>query len=319
MNSLETYFSLMTMNGGAYVFNVASKMGIISCFKHKDSWTAKEISEQLKYQENPVFLVLNTLCALNILDEKNNFYSLTPVAKLMTGNYENLSSDYWDHLPKFITEGAPYKKMDSVSDSENEYKTQVKSLEWMMGPCAQYLANNFEIKEDAKILDVGAGSGVWSFNFLYKNSKAQATLADWPAVLEVARDTASNNKISDRVEYIVGNFHETQLGEKKYDYAILGNVTHIETKEGNIDLFKKIYCALKPGGKLLILDSYSNDKKGMLARNLYKLGLALRTVSGQVYSPETLSSWLTACDYKHTEFMQIDTLPYTMGCVIATK
>ena len=316
---LEDYFKLMTVNGSAYVFNIAHKMQLLKPFKVKDSYTAAELAVELNFNEKPVELILDTLCSLNIIDKNDSSYSLAPVTKMMTGSYENLSSDYWEHLPTFLTQGTPYKKMDALSDSEKEYQTQVKSLEWMMGPCASLAAKEISTNEGEKILDIGAGSGVWSYAFANKDQSIKATLADWPAVLKVAKQSAKDKKLESRVNYIEGNFHETEFGTEEYDMAILGNVTHIETPQGCADLFKKSHQALKNNGRLLIFDCFGKESAGETARCLYKLGLAIRTQSGEVHMPDTLEKWLKECGFGKFEFKSLDVTPHTMGVLIATK
>jgi ubiquinone/menaquinone biosynthesis C-methylase UbiE len=321
LRMLDTYFNLMATNGSAYVFNIASKMQFFTPFAKQENISAKELSTVLKYQEQPVELILNTLVSMKVLEKNDGLYNLAPVTKFLTGNYENLSSDYWEHLPTLLIEGTPYKQMDSIKDSETEYKTQVKSLEWMMTPSSMYVANIISEKmnkDSLKILDIGAGSGVWSYSFLQNNKNSSAHLADWPAVLEVAKDSASKKGISDRVKYIEGNYHETEFGEN-YDLAILGNVTHIETKEGNIELFKKAARSLKSGGQLLILDVFGENPKGEISKWLYQLGLSIRTNEGKVHSPDELKEWLTDHSFDDFTFTSLDITPYTMGLLTATK
>lgn len=318
---LDDYFKLMSLNGSAYVFNVAQKMGFFKPFMKKEEITAAELSATLDYKATPVELILNTLTTLELMSKTGDKYSLAPVCKLLTGSYENLSSDYWEHLPTLLQEGTPYKRMDNVEDSEKEYQTQVKSLEWMMSPSASYVANMFSQREsldNLNILDVGAGSGVWSYAFLQENKNVKTTLADWPAVLDVAKNSAAEKSISDRVSYIEGNYHKTNFGSG-YNMAILGNVAHIETEDGCSKLFQKIHESLEPGGSILIFDVYGENEKGELSKWLYQLGLAIRTENGKVHSPERLKELLSDTGYESFQFFSLDITPYTMGVVVGKK
>lgn len=319
LKSLDTYFKLMTMNGSAYVFNIAHKMNFFKVLAENDKIDASEVATKLSYHKKPTELILETLESLNVIHSENGKYSLSPVARMLTGNYENLSSDYWEHLPTYLMEGVPYKKMDSAEDSEKEYQTQVKSLEWMMKPSAASLATIIQCPKNINILDVGAGSGVWSFAFLNKDDSSTATLADWPAVLEVAKASAKKQTIDQRVSYIEGNYHETIFPEDHFDLCTLGNVTHLETEDGCQALFSKIAKALKSGGKIIILDTFSEDDRGEVAKSLYKLGLAIRTVSGVVYPKEKLTEWLKTCGFDNFSFHNLDVTPYTVGALVAEK
>ena len=51
---LQSYFDLMTMNGSAYVFNIAQKMQFLNVFQGDSSLTANQVSSKLKFQEKTV-------------------------------------------------------------------------------------------------------------------------------------------------------------------------------------------------------------------------------------------------------------------------
>lgn len=325
---MSIYYQLMLMNGGSYVFQIAAKMGFIQAFAGGKSLTAEELAKGLGYQVRPSFLILESLESLGLLkrDQKENkfddVFSLSEVAAFLTGNYQNLSAEYWEHLPTLLKEGTPFKKMDSIQDSENEYQAQVKSLEWMLGPTAKLAADLYfskSKKKECSILDVGAGSGVWSFAMTMASEKSTATLADWPAVLEVAKASAKRHGIESKVSYIEGNFHETEWPQSNYDVCTLGNVTHILTPELNQNLFKKISKSLKNDGELIIYDVFSQREEGSLARSLYKLGLCIRTVEGEVFEPDQMEPWLKDAGFKSFDFHSLDVEPYSVGAYIAKK
>lgn len=317
---LKVYFDLMLANGASNLYRIVQEMQIFSSYAPGEKFTAKDLSERHGFKLVPTRVLCDTLVTMGLLEVEGEQFTLSNVMNLLKGNYKNLSDEYWAHLPVLLKTGAPFKKMDTVENSEKEYQVQVKSLEWMMSPCAEHMVSLIgDNNRELQVLDVGAGSGVWSFHFLYANPKARATLADWPAVLMVAKDTASKKSISDRVTYIEGNFHQTQFGEARFDYATLGNVTHIQTPEENKSLFRKIAAVLKPGGKLIILDAYGKAPEGAMARALYQMGLTIRTVQGRVYLPHEMEPWLKEAGFTSFEFQSLDTVPYSMGMFIAKK
>ncbi|MBC7712566.1 MAG: methyltransferase domain-containing protein [Rhizobacter sp.] len=323
---LETYFKLMLAGGSTALYNYVQEHSLLADYKVGDTFSAKDFADKFNYKHGPAEVFLNSLIALGLLEKKADKYGISPVMELLKGNYKNLSAEYWAHLPVLLKTGTPFKRMDAVVDSEKEYQVQVKSLEWMMTPCAELMVEMLSktrpdllTKKDLQVLDVGAGSGVWGFNFAYKNKDAKVTLADWPAVLVVAKDTASRKNIIDRVTTIEGNFHESVWPDGIFNMATLGNVTHILTAEANKTLFKKIYKSMAPGGELVILDAYGEVPEGELARALYQMGLTIRTIQGRVFMPEELKPMLLEAGFKTFEFHSLDVIPQSMGMLIAKK
>jgi len=125
--------------------------------------------------------------------------------------------------------------------------------------------------------------------------------------------------LSERFNVRPGNYHEVELSPETYDLAIVGNVTHIETPEGNTALFTKMYKTLKTNGEIVIFDIFPGQEEGELSQSLYALGLALRTEKGQVYSCEQLQEFLSQAGFTGFKFSPIKVPPYTMGMLLAKK
>ncbi len=319
--ALETYFVLMAMNGGARIYRVARELDIFDAIG-SEQMTAEAVAEKCGLREKPVKFILEALCAIKTIRCQEGKYSLMPVMQFLSGNYKNLSDEYWDYLPQLLREGTPIAKMDSVEQSEEQYKKQVTALAWMMKPAAEAAAMMLGIgrsRRELNILDVGAGSAVWSLTFAQKDPDAKVTALDWPAVLKIAAASAEGLGLKERFNVLPGNYHEVDLSDETFDMAMVGNVTHIETPEGNQALFQKIYRALKAGGEIVIFDIMSGQEQGDLARTLYALGLALRTEKGQVYSREELEHFLGQAGFVKPTFSPLQVPPYTIGMIFAKK
>lgn len=321
ITALKTYFDLMAMNGGARIYRIARECGIFDTMGPGKT-TPEELARKCGLCERPVKLLLDALCSIKTMQCEAGSYSLTPVMQFLSGNYKNLSDEYWDHLPQLLKTGVPLAKMDTEEQSEAQYQKQVTALAWMMMPAAEAAAVMLGIgtsRTHLNILDVGAGSAVWSLTFARKDPETNVTALDWPAVLTIATASAQTMGLQDRFSTISGNYHEVDLPDASFTLAIVGNVTHIETPEGNQSLFRKLQAALKPGGEIVIFDSMPGREEGNLAYSLYALGLALRTEKGRVYSCKELQQFLEKAGFNDPAFSPIDVPPYTMGMILAKK
>jgi len=321
LQALATYFDLMAMNGGARIYHVARQLGVFEAVR-AGAASSETVAAECGLQERPTGILLDALCELRVLQCVEGAYSLTPVMLFLSGSYQDLSDAYWDHLPRLLKTGVPLAKMDSAAQSEQQYEKQVSALAWMMKPAAaaaSVMLRIGEVRKDLQILDVGAGSAIWSLTFAAKDPGAAVTAVDWPAILKIAADAAQALGLQDRFTAIPGNYHEVELPDAAYDLAIVGNVTHIETPEGNRALLAKLHAALKASGEIVIFDVMGGQRQGGLSKSLYALGLALRTERGQVYTREQLQGFLTDSGFAQPSFSPVEVPPYTMGMMLAGK
>ena len=321
LQALDTYFQLMTMNGGAHVFHTAHKLGLLQTLHQLGPATAESIAEACKLDSGATALFLDCLVGLGLLlRQDDDSYCLSPVCQLLAGSYSSLSNQYWAHLGTFLKTGEPMAQMDTVENSEEAYRHQVSALDWMMAPSAMAAARALGITSDRKglrILDVGAGSGVWSLTFARLDPTAQVTANDWPAVLEITQGKAEEHGLTDRLSVLPGNYHEVDFPQAAFDLVILGNITHLETPEANVSLLSRLKGALVPGGELLIVDVFPDHPKGQLPAALYALGLGLRTAHGRVYDREELTAMLGETGYCVTDTHDLNVPPNTMGIVLS--
>jgi len=321
---LVGYFRLMNVNGAAHVYREAGRAGI---FRELNAGrkTAAELAKACGTAPRPTQLVLDALVPLGVVanvdaDADGHAYELSPLGQmLLGGSYRNLGDEYWSHLPSFLASGEPTVKMDDVAHSESHYQAQAAILGWMLSPAAEAAARVLRdtLPSGAAILDIGAGSAVWSLTLAKESSDATVTAIDWKAVLEVAIETAQELGLSNRLNTIAGNYHEVAFPAASFDLAILANVTHLESPDGNRRLIAKARQALKPRGRIAIIDVFPGQSQGDLNRMLYTLGLALRTERGRVYSAEELAALLGESGFVAPQLLPLEVPPFVLGMLLA--
>lgn len=317
---LVGYFQLMNINGAAHVYRDAGRAGLFRELMSGGK-TAAELAEACGTVLRPTQLVLDALVPLGVVVEADGqTYGLSPLGQmLLGGSYRNLGDEYWSHLPSFLASGEPLIKMDAVAQSESHYQSQAAILGWMLSPAARSAARLLRetLPPGAAILDVGSGSAVWSLTLAKETSDATVTAIDWKAVLEVAMETAEKLGLPNRLTTIAGNYHEVEFPVGTFDLVILANVTHLESPDGNRHLIAKARQALKPGGRIAIIDVLPGQSQGDLNRTLYTLGLALRTERGRVYSTEELTALLRERGFDASQLFPLDVPPFLMGMLLA--
>jgi ubiquinone/menaquinone biosynthesis C-methylase UbiE len=314
------YFQLMGHNGAAHVYREALRAGILGELADARR-TAADLAERCRCAQRPTELLLDALSSLGLVTRvEDHAYALTSLGSmLLCGSYRNLGDEYWSHLPAFLASGKPMVEMDDVAKSEAHYQSQAALLGWMLSPAAARAATLLRdrLPPAAAILDIGAGSAIWSLTLAKEDSASLVTAVDWPAVLEVALETAEQLGVSDRLTTLAGNYHDVEFPAAAYDLVILANITHLETPAGNRDLIAKSRRALKRSGRIAVIDVFPGQVQGDLNRTLYVLGLALRTRQGRVYPIEELSEMMCDCGFEVPRLLPLDVPPYVLGMLLA--
>lgn len=321
MNDLNQFFRVMTINGGAQLLMMDRQYHFLAACLERPS-TASEIAERCGAQEKPTRLILEGLAALGMLQEDSERFHLTGLGKLLATTPQILGNRFWDHLPEYLKTAEPIIKMDVLQHQAEHYQAEVGPLGWMLGPAAEEAANVLEIgtrRKGLRILDVGAGSAVWSLTMIRRDWASRVTALDWPEVLTIAQQQAKAQQIDSQLNVLAGDVHQVPLPVGAFDLAILANITHLETPEGNEHVFRRVYGALDEQGEAIIIDVFPGSAEGDLTRILYRLGLALRTEHGQVYSSEHLNRQLKEVGFRSCEFTLLKSPPHMLGMLIASK
>ena len=156
---------------------------------------------------------------------------------------------------------------------------------------APAFAEAVDLEDDAHILDLGGGTGIYAYALLQKYPSATATILDRPEVLRVAKELAIQYGVTERVEYQPGDMFSDEL-QTEYDAIVLSNILHDWDVPECEQLVSKSADHLNENGKLLIHDVFLNDTlDGPLPIALYSASLFSLT-EGRAYSAAEYRDWL---------------------------
>lgn len=124
--------------------------------------------------------------------------------------------------------------------------------------------------DNPKILDLGAGTGIFSEHILKKYPKASLTLIDISEkMLEISKLRFKNKN---NIEYIFKDYLSYDFNEK-YDIIISSLSIHHLIDEEKFNLFKKCYSLLNVGGIFINADQFRGETPYIdnLNKKLWKL------------------------------------------------
>jgi SAM-dependent methyltransferase len=234
--------------------------------------------------------IMNALIPLELLKRDNSGrYALTPESATwlvsskpgyLGGFIRHTSSHLiprWRNLAETVRTGSPASRVNNVGDGAAFFAEFVSDLFPINYGAASAAAGALGVSPDSKpirVLDLAAGSGVWSIAIAQRSPRVRVTAVDWPAVIEITRQTASRFGLADRYEFVAGDLDSADFG-KGYDVATLGHILHSEGVERSRKLLQKTFEALAPGGTAVIAEFLVDaDRRGPLQGLIFDVNLA---------------------------------------------
>ncbi len=133
---------------------------------------------------------------------------------------------------------------------------------------ASEVMKNLDLKSDAVVADIGAGSGYFSFMIAPLVPKGKIISVDiQQGMLDFIEGKKKLKKIRN-VETLLGTFQDTRLPEKQVDLAIMVDAYHEFSfpREMMLSIFK----GLKPGGRVILLE-YRAEDPAIAIKPLHKM------------------------------------------------
>src|SRR5689334_10678051 len=135
----------------------------------------------------------------------------------------------WLPLPEIVRTGKPNTAINQQDAGESFFQDLVEPIFAMSYPATQVAGQALGLanaKTPVKILDIGAGSGVWGIGLAQQSPQVSVTAQDLPGVLEVTRRMVARFNLADRFSYLPGDFHNVDFGTG-YNLVTIGHILHM--------------------------------------------------------------------------------------------
>lgn len=293
--------------------------------------TVKEISVASQASPRGMAALLDALTAIGYLRKTGSRYDLQPISaaflvpggKMYVGSMAeaiSLSWNSWKYLTEAVRGGHSAESVDDPEQGKEFFPKLVASIFPGSFAASSAVVSRLAEKDRRKIrniLDVGAGSGAWSLAFAQSIPQARVETLDFPELTPITRDFAKKLGVADRYSYLERDMRAGDFGHDAYDLVILGHIFHSEGQKHGMELFRKSYSALRPGGKLLMAEYVPNDKRtGPAMPVLFGLTMLLQTEEGNVFTLREYRAWLKAAGFRK---MRVIPVPPPSTVIIATK
>jgi len=257
--------------------------------------SAKELAEMSGLDERATTRILDCLVTYDLLEKENNHYRTTekgshlsslnrksslPMIKHMNAIWNN-----WSRLTDVVKKGTnPYLKPVVDSESKEDRNAFIGAMHVAARRISAKIADAYDLNSFKKLLDIGGGSGAYTIAFLKKNPQLNAVIFDLKGVIPIAKEKVRENNFQDRVNFVVGDFYVDAL-PSGCDIALLSAIIHQNSPLQNVELYRKIYHALDPGGTLIIRDHIMDESRtNPPAGALFALNMLVNTQAGDTYT-----------------------------------
>lgn len=295
----ERIFNLMNAFQQTAVLKTGIELDVFTAIGEGAN-TAALLAAKIGAAQRGVRVLCDYLTITGLLTKENGRYGLTEESALfldrrspasLTSVTGFLASPWHKKNVEALTDavrkgGTAGNQGDNTRPQDEVWVAFAKSMAPLTTPAANFIAGLVGAAEGkpCKILDIAAGHGNYGITIARKNPNAQIVALDWPSVLAVASENAKAAGVSDRYTTHPGSAFEADLGSG-YDFVLLTNIFHhfdIPTCE---TLMRRVYAALKPGGKAVTLEFVPNeDRVSPPVSAAFALNMLVGTDAGDAYT-----------------------------------
>ncbi|MDR1726563.1 MAG: methyltransferase domain-containing protein [Acidobacteriota bacterium] len=262
-----------------------------------------EIASRVKGDPSALAALLDAVAALGLLQKKDGAYFCEPaVARYLAEDSPETvlpmvlhAASLWNRWARLtdIAQGAPAPtKRLNLARTGDELKSFIGAMHSIGAPLARQIAADVQPGAAKSLLDIGGGSGTYAIAFLREAPEMRATIFDMPAVIEMARARLEGEGLMGRATLVPGNFHRDEL-PVGHDLVLLSAIIHSNSPAQNLELYRKIFHALVPGGRLLIRDHVMEpDRIKPRDGAIFAINMLVGTLGGSTYTYEEIASSL---------------------------
>ena len=298
------------------IFLTAVELDIFSLLM-KHPMSAQEIADKIQVTLRGITILLNALVSMGLLEKKDEKYycptevatllskdsstSIMPAVMLAVGEWKR-----WSDLTEIIRCGLQKTRLSVFDSSEREQETFIRAMHAIAYRLAPGIVAAIKPVTAKKLLDIGGASGSYTQAFLEAYPDMKATLFDLPSVIKIAQTRLDDTDLIDRITFVAGDFYKDEL-PTGHDLALLSAIIHQNSPEQNVELYRKIYRALQPGGRIVIRDHVmSSDHTQPASGALFAVNMLVGTREGRTYSFEEIKASLESAGFAKINLIQPD-------------
>jgi precorrin-6B methylase 2 len=274
--------------------------------------SAQQIARQLTADQRALTILLDALAAMGLLTKRRGAWRTEPSAArlLATGSAGSVlpmvrhSAHLWQRWAELTSTVVGHKR--AAKATGDWLGPFIGAMHVVAAPIAVRIVSLVQPGRARRLIDVGGASGSYTMAFLRASPELHATLFDRPPVIRLARERLRAEGMAERVTLVAGDFYEDPL-PGGHDLAFVSAIIHQNTPKENVALFRKVFAALTPGGRIVVRDHVlSPDRTRPKAGALFAVNMLLGP-GGNSYTRAEIAQALTTAGFGRIRLLHPDT------------
>ena len=266
-----------------------------------------------------VRLLLDACVAEGLLEKNDGVYSNTAAGRmaLVPGGPADLTKAIrynrdvypaWGRLADFARTGKPVERPE-IHLGEDPVRTKAFAAS-MFGRAmgiGRSVVPMVDLKAsveggEIRLLDLAGGPAAYAILLCQENPSLKCVTVDLKAISAEAAGYVERFGLRDRIECRAGDYHADTYEKGAYDAVTIFGALHQESPAQIVDILKRAHDALKPGGRLFVLDMMTDaTRTAPKFSALFAVNMALTTENGWVFSDEELKGWMREAGFRTGE------------------
>lgn len=288
---------------------------------------AAEVAAALGTSPRATEMLLDALVALEILRKQDGVYAGTPLSAryLAAGAKDDARAALlhqthlwarWSTLTECVRQGTAVSYREMGDRGDEWTAAFIAAMHRNAVARAPAVVQAVGMEGARRMLDVGGGSGAYSIAFARASRDLRVEILDLPAVLALARRHVEEAGLQDRIALRAGDLRTDDLGSG-HDLVLLSAICHMLGPGANLDLLRRCFAALSPGGRVVIQDFVLQpDRTAPRSAALFSLNMLVGTREGSCYTGDEYGSWLRQAGFDGVRQVAP---PGPVGLVIARR
>jgi len=316
--AIDNVESLRQIANGYRSARIIQTAAHLRLFDHLDQpLSLDDLIQQARVSRRGVDIIMCALVSLGLVDLVEGKFQNSPLARdhltTRSGSAVIRAMDHaeglyrrWARLPEAVQDGSVDRpSSQDVMDDRQANRAFITAMHAHSGARAGTILDHLDLTGIRTAIDVGGGAGTFLIELVRRVPEINGILVDRDLTLQTAGSIIAESGYEKQIKRMDCDIFEgsTPFG-KDIDLAILSNILHIEGPEKNIQLLKRIHASLKPGGRLLLLDFFT-DESGTEPQHaaMFSVNMLTATPRGRAWRSSEVKHWIREAGFSDLKIL----------------